>query len=370
MASAQSDPCAVIDSCPLGQLASRSGIDFGFFYGPTGDATREALSVRHSTMYTNHAFSWNVMEPTRGVYNFGPADANAAFADAHGLRQQGFHFAWDNQALDDLPTWVEAITDPDELRNVLRGRARAIFHRYPTLRQIDVINEPLETLGGAMYHNHFYDVLGPDYVVQLFKIMGEEAPPDVKLTINENFVEYFPAKADGLVALAKSVLDAGLRIDGVGLQSHFLLGEPDWGLYRSTMERLAALGLDVYVSELDVPVGSVPDRFQLQASRYRNAAKTCLAVKACKEFFIWGLDDSNSWLDWFLGPNLDPLPFDKTLAPKPAFDALYEAFLAGRPVNEPTTTTSVPPPPPTTTPVPPPIAAPPTAISVTPTYTG
>ena len=202
------DPCAVIDSCSLGELAARSGIEFGFFYGPSGDPTREALSTRHSTMYTNHAFSWRVIEPSRGVYNFGPADANAAFAEAHGLRHQGFHFAWDNGTLDD-----------------------------------------------------------------------------------------------------------------------------------STMERLGDLGLEVYVSELDVPVGPEPDRFEVQAARYRVAAESCLAVAACTQFFIWGLDDSESWLDWFLAPGLDPLVFDAALQPKPAYDDLYRAFLTGRPVPASTPTT-------------------------------
>ena len=338
-AASQVDPCEVVDSCSLGELAARSGIDVGFFYGPTGDSAREALSVRHSTMYTNHAFSWKVIEPARGVYDFGPADANAQFAADHGLRHQGFHFAWDNEALDDFPDWVAAITDPDELRDVLRGRARTIFDRYPTLRQIDVINEPFESLGGALHQNHLADVLGPDYVLELFAIVGEEAPPGVALTLNENLIEYFPEKADALVALARSIVDAGLRIDGVGLQSHFFFGgDPDWELYRTTMRRLAALGLEVYVSELDVPVGPVADRFAVQADRYRKATEACLAEPACTQLFIWGLDDSESWLDWFLGPDLDPLLFDADLARKPAFDAVYEALLGGRPPAAPTTT--------------------------------
>lgn len=364
------DPCAVIDSCSLGELGARSGIEVGFFYGPTGDPAREALSVRHSTMYTNHAFSWKVMEPARGVYDFGPADANAAFAAAHGLRHQGFHFAWDNATLDDFPEWAAAITDPDELRATLRARARVIFDRYPTLRQIDVINEPLEGAGGRLHPNHFADVLGPDYVLELFEIVGEEAPPGVALTINENLVEYFPEKADGLVELARSVVDAGLRIDGVGLQSHFFFGgEPDWALYRSTMERLGALGLEVSVSELDVPVGPVPDRFEVQADRYRAAAETCLAVAACTQFFIWGLDDSASWLDWFLGPGLDPLPFDADLQPKPAYDALYRAFLAGRPVASPSAPPSSVDPTASSAPTVG-AAALPTAVPVAPAFTG
>lgn len=335
------DPCAVVDSCGLGELAARSGVRFGFLYGPSSDAARQELSLRHSTMALNHALSWNVIEPSRGTYVFAPADAHAAYAEAHDLDQHGMHFVWDQAGLDDLPAWVETVTDADELRSVLRQRARVLFDRYPGLAELDVINEPLGTLDGALVRNHFFEVLGPDYVLELFAIVGAEAPPGVRLTINENLVEYSPEKADALVALAASVRDAGLRIDGVGLQTHLLFGgDPDWALYRSTMERIGALGLSVQVSELDVPVGQVPDRFGLQADRYRRVVETCLAVAACDEVFVWGLDDSETWLDGFLGPGLDPLLFDAALAPKPAYAAVYEALLVGRPGVDPGATTT------------------------------
>lgn len=355
------DPCAVLDRCSLGELAMRSGIRFGFLYGPSSDTVRQDLSLRHSTMALNHALSWNVIEPSRGDYVFAPADAHAAYAVAHDLEQHGMHFVWDQAGLDDLPAWVETITDPDELRAVLRQRARMLFDRYPGLAELDVINEPLGTLDGALVRNHFFEVLGPDYVLELFAIVGAEAPPGVRLTINENLVEYSPEKADALVALAASVRDAGLRIDGVGLQTHLLFGgDPDWALYRSTMERIGALGLSVQVSELDVPVGQVPDRFGLQADRYRRVVETCLAVPACDEVFVWGLDDSETWLDGFLGPGLDPLLFDADLAPKPAFVAVYDALRTGRPeAGVPTPTAG---------------SAPTTALgdaaTVTPTFTG
>jgi endo-1,4-beta-xylanase len=113
------------------------------------------------------------------------------------------------------------INDPDELRALLVERAEVIFERYPDLDRINVINEPLPTLGGGseLYESYFFRVLGPDYIAELFEIVDAAAPDDVKLVLNENFVEYFPEKAEGLVALVTDLVQRGVPIDSVGKSS-------------------------------------------------------------------------------------------------------------------------------------------------------
>jgi endo-1,4-beta-xylanase len=294
-------------------------------------ATSRAVIAREANVIVNHGFSWNVMEPTPGHFDFGPADAVDAFARAHHMTEIGMHFAWDQALLDDLPAWVAAIDDPDELRAVLARRAAAIFHRYPHLARLDVINEPLEIGGGTPYRNHFAAVLGDDYITQLFEIVRAAAPPTTQLFVNENFVEYFPDKADGLVALVQSLLRSGVRVDGVGLQSHFLFGEPDFDLLARTGQRLEALGVKVFLSELDVPVtADVPHRDAVQASGYRCAVETCLGWRTCDVINVWGVDDGHTWLDGLLGPGTDPLLFDRGLRPKAAYFAFRSALIDHR----------------------------------------
>jgi endo-1,4-beta-xylanase len=322
--------CAVAGDCRLWEAARGAGLRFGLLGGPEPSAATD-VALAESRTFTNHAFSWNVIWPERDRWNFAPADAGNRYARRHHLFQTGFHFAWDQQLLDDLPEWVERITDPDELRAVIRERARVIFRRYPRLDAIDVVNEPLEVAGGGTYRNHFFEVLGPDYVEQLFRIVADEAPRRTRLFVNENLVEYFPAKADALVALVRDLVDSGARIDAVGLQTHLFLGEPDWTLLRTTMERLADLGVEVWVTELDAPVPvDQPDRLAVQAERYRRVVATCLDVDACRSVFVWGVSDADSWINWFLAPSLSPLLFDEGLAPKPAYFATRDALLAGR----------------------------------------
>ena len=64
------------------------------------------------------------------------------------------------------------------------------------------------------------------------------------------------------------------------------------------MQRFAALGLDVAVTELDdriqLPASSA--NLQQQATDYANVVKDCLAVSRCVGISQWGVDDANSWI--------------------------------------------------------------------------
>jgi endo-1,4-beta-xylanase len=325
--------CADPEDCRLWEAGRFAGVRFGFHDedgagGPDGE-----VAAREGNAFTNHGVSWAAFQPTPDATT-GSMDAACTFAAANDLFQVGFHFVWNQLLLDDLADWVLAIDDPTELRAVLRERVRLIFERCPGLDRIDVVNEPLGVLSGStLYENHFFQVLGPDYIAELFHIVREEAPEGVELFLNENFVEYFPERAAAFVALVRQLVEDGVPVDAVGLQTHLLLGEPEgWALYRETMEQLAALGVKVFVSELDVPVPpDLPDRFEVQAERYRRVVEVCLAVPACDMIIVWGIGDEHTWLNWF-GPfnDPDPLLFDDFLRPKPAYFAMREALLRGR----------------------------------------
>jgi GH35 family endo-1,4-beta-xylanase len=326
--------CADPEDCRLWEAGRVAGVRFGFHDengagGPDGD-----LAAREGNAFTNHGVSWASFQPTPDSVT-GSMDAACSFAEANDLFQVGFHFVWNQQLLDDLADWVLEIDNPAELRAVLRERVQLIFERCPGLDRIDVLNEPFGLLvGSTLYQNHFYQVLGPDYIAELFQIVRDEAPEEVELFLNENFVEYFPQRAAAFVALVRDLVEDGAPVDAVGLQTHLLLGEPDWALYRETLEQLAALGVKVFVTELDVPVPpDLPDRFEVQAERYRRVVEACLAVPECDTIIVWGISDEHTWLNWFdllTGPDPDPLLFDDFLQPKPAYFAVREALLRGR----------------------------------------
>lgn len=315
----------------LAEAARAAGVRAGVLADRRSVAENELLD-REFDVLVAHGLSWNVIHPEPDVWNFGPADQVFELAAVSGKSVIGMHFVWEQLVLDDAADWVLAIDDPDELRAVLREHLRTIHARYAgRLHALTVVNEPLEIAGGALHRNHFHRVLGPDYVAEVFRIARAEAP-GVELILNENFTEYFPAKAAGLVDLVARLVADGAPIDAVGLQTHLIFGEPDWDLMRRTMKALGDLGVRVLVTELDAPVPvDLPGRLAVQADRTERVVQTCLLVPACDTVVWWGLHDGLTWLDGFLSPGLSPLLFDASLAAKPSYFAVRAALLAHAP---------------------------------------
>ncbi|MCA9772029.1 MAG: endo-1,4-beta-xylanase [Myxococcales bacterium] len=324
------DPCTE-GPCTLKDAADAAGLRVGTVL-ELGAPDEEALVAREFNAVTIHGISWGVIEPERGLWDFDQADREFAFARDHDLRVTAMHFLWNQLLLDDLPAWVLEVTDPDDLRAAIRARIAGLHARYgDQLARITVVNEPLTTFGFDVWPNHFHDVLGPDYIEEAFRIAAEEAPGTERF-LNEILTEYSIGKAHALVALAKSLVDAGAPIDGVGLQSHMFLGEPRWALVEETMDAIAALGLKVAITEMDAPVLPLyPINLFDQAKRMKRNVELCLAHPACDAVTVWGVTDRHSWLDWFLFPGTTPLLFDAELQPKPAYWAVLEELRQGRP---------------------------------------
>ncbi len=346
------EACADGD-CRLWQAGELAGVNIGFLLPQDAGEPGWQIGLDEGNLIATHDVSWRETWPERDEPNWGAPAELYEVARENDLDQAAFHFAWDQEFLDDLPGfpdpgWVQGITDPEELREVLRTRARELFERYPEIDKINVINEPLPTLGqsGEIYQNHFYDVLGPDYIVELFEIVDEEAPEGVDLVLNENYVEYFPVKAEGLVNLVRDLVAAGAPIDAVGFQGHLMFTElldrePDFDLLRATMEEVADLGVDVWISELDNPVDPArEDRFGYQADNYRKEVETCLSIPRCTDILIWGVTDERPlWnhplTTGFIGyEEADALLFDESGEPKPAYFAVRDALLQGRPETD------------------------------------
>jgi endo-1,4-beta-xylanase len=146
--------------------------------------------------------------------------------------------------------------------------------------------------------------------------------------LNENNVERDASKADALVRLVRELLDHGVPIDGVGIQGHLLSGRPTRaGVLGHLIDRLRSLGVDVAVTELDVPRAASGDTGR-QVTAYRRVASECVEA-GCSEITVWGVENTHTWLDDELGRrDTDPLLFDGRGRPTPAFRALRRGISA------------------------------------------
>ena len=137
-----------------------------------------------------------------------------------------------------------------------------------------------------------------------------------------------------------------MPVDGVGLQYHLTNAMPTRAQVDEALGRLGELGLEVHISELDVPVwylGSTLERkLARQAAVYGRVAAACQAQPACFRITTWGFMDRYTWRQpW---DRSLPLPFDAEYAPKPAWQAIQEALHPTAPPPPPPPPPSEPPP--------------------------
>lgn len=73
-----------------------------------------------------NSMKWGSLEATRGQYNWGPADDVVDWATDNGKIIRGHTLVWHSQ----LPSWVEAISDAEELREAIRTHVSETVGRY------------------------------------------------------------------------------------------------------------------------------------------------------------------------------------------------------------------------------------------------
>jgi endo-1,4-beta-xylanase len=73
-----------------------------------------------------NSMKWDATEASRGNFNFNGADQFVNFATSHGLTIRGHNLLWHNQ----LPSWVSAISDVDELTQVIQNHVSTLAGRY------------------------------------------------------------------------------------------------------------------------------------------------------------------------------------------------------------------------------------------------
>jgi endo-1,4-beta-xylanase len=135
-------------------------------------------------------------------------------------------------------------------------------------------------------------------------------------------------------------------LDGIGIQAHLDLAKG--GIDQPKLSRffadIAALGLEIVVTELDVRERDLHAPLPLRDARVAAEVKAYLAVAldqpAVTGVVTWGLTDRDSWLQ---KPGMRVvsteralnrgLPYDAALGRKPMYWSIHKAFLEGRPAS-------------------------------------
>lgn len=340
VSSVGSDTPAPIAAPTLASVAAERGVRIGAGGLRPEDVRDEDVAALLRAQFTQitpgNALKLATVRPERDVWYFEDGDALVDFADRHGIAVRGHTLVWGQTAGNGMPPWMRSLPS-EELLAVMDESIATVVGRYRgRIGRWDVVNEPLVAVGSELDRNPYFVAAGGGEYIEHALRSAHEADPDAELWINEVGTEYLPAKADALVALVTDLKSRGVPLDGVGLQTHLVVDvQISPGLVGDLVRRLKALGVEVAITEMDVPTGPSRD-LAAQASIYRSVVDECVAA-GCEEVTTWGASDRSTWLDReptrrnipslsaFALPSR-PLLFDEQLQPKPAYEALVNLF--------------------------------------------
>src|SRR5690606_2583475 len=276
---------------------------------------------------------FDALQPTEGNFTYGTADQMVDFAIDNGMQVRGHALVWHRQT----PSWVFTGTRDQVLARMQNHITKVMQHFQGRVKVWDVVNEAIMDDGSYRTNDEtedqrsgWYGALGDSYIAEAFKA-ARAADPSAKLFYND-YYNYHPARREAIFNMLKDLLDAGVPVDGVGLQAHLNLRpgtDPNEQSYHQTVENMeiaiemyASLGLDGQITEMDLSlylrgVTYTSDMFYIpdtvttevlneQAERYRQFFEMFRKhADAISSVTFWGIADDNTWLSEFSSERQD-----------------------------------------------------------------
>ncbi|MDZ7723483.1 MAG: endo-1,4-beta-xylanase [candidate division KSB1 bacterium] len=317
------------------------------------DPDAHLIAIREMNSITpENCMKWEHVQPNPGEFTFERADRFVKFGEEHNMFIVGHTLIWHSQT----PEWVfqddnEGAATRDLLLKRMQEHINAVTGRYAERIQAwDVLNEAIEE-DGSLRQTPWLRIIGEDYIQKAFEF-AKQAAPYAELYYND-YNLWKPEKRRGAIREIKKLMDAGVRIDAVGLQGHWRLGDPTLEQIQAMIEDFAKLDLKVMITELDISVlpnvwamsadvrnsiekrddlnpfpGGIPDSVQTQLTeRYQALFRLFLDHhQSIDRVTFWGIYDGTSWLNHYpvRGRTDYPLLFNRELQKKPAYDAVIQ----------------------------------------------
>ena len=325
---------AFADGPTLVELSEREGVYIGAAVDPLRLGTEiyaDTLKTHFNYVTPENAMKLGNIHPQPDTYDFGPADRIVEFARENGMKVRGHALVWHSQNagwLDgpEAPDWTR-----DELIEVMREHIFEVAGRYKDdIFAWDVVNEALD--GGNYRASFWYNTIGPEYIAMAFRF-AHEAAPNARLYYNDYGIEVVNAKSDKMYEMVTGLLEDGVPIHGVGLQTHLILGGGfNFESFHANIQRFMDLGLFVDLTEIDIRIQTpvTDEELAEQGRMYKRLAEVYLSFATADTFVTWGVTDRFSWIPYSFEGFDEPLLFDRWYDPKPAFFSTREALEAGR----------------------------------------
>ena len=320
------------------------------------DSLATAVITKHfNSIVAENCMKPEALQPQEGKFKWRKADRFVQFGEERGMAVIGHVLVWHSQT----PDWffkdtAGNVASKELLTERMRNHIHTVVGHYKgRIKGWDVVNEAIED-DGTYRQSPWFQILGPEYIEMAFRF-AHEADPDAELYYNDYSMS-MPEKREKVCRMVRDLKAKGVRIDGIGMQSHNGLTWPSNEDYEASIEAFAACGVNVMITELDMNVLPNPDSFSgaevsqnFEYNERMDPYKDGLPADVSKridqrwvEFFklykrhqqqisrvcVWGISDGQSWMnDWPInGRTAFPLLFDRQYKPKPMVQEIIRLY--------------------------------------------
>jgi len=275
-------------------------------------------------------FYWGAFEPARGRPDTSRLHQAAKWFVDHGCRVKGHPLVWHTLTAD----WLREMSTADVEAAVRARIRREVADFADVVHAWDAINEAviMPVFRNERQRNAITRLAWERGRIATVRLAFEEAratDPAATLLLNDFDL------STAYECLIEGVLEAGIHVDAIGLQSHMHQGY--WGEEKTLaiLERFSRYGLPIHMTETTLVSGalmppevedlndyqppswpSTPAGERRQGDEIVRHYRTLLSHPAVQAITYWGLSDDGAWL----GAPSGLVRADGT--PKPAYDAL------------------------------------------------
>ena len=302
----------------------------------------EIIKKQFNSVTAENAWKPGEIHPKEDVWNFGLADSIANFCRENGIKMRGHCLCWHSQFADWMFTDKKGKPVKKEVFYArLRDHIHTVVNRYKDVVYAwDVVNEamaddgrPFEFVDGKLVpaspyrQSRHFKLCGDEFIAKAFEF-AREADADALLFYND-YSCVDKGKRERIYNMVKKMKDAGVPIDGIGMQGHYNIYFPDEDQLDLTITKFKELVKHIHITELDLRTNTESggqlmfSRGEakpmagyigtLQEDQYNRLFRIFRKhADVIDNVTFWNLSDKDSWL----GVNNHPLPFDENFKAK------------------------------------------------------
>lgn len=299
------------------------------------EAEQRVVLANFNSVTCENAMKPGELHPAEDVWRWERADSIANWCRRNHIPMRGHCLVWHNQFANWMLLDKEGRPVAKEVfYERLRRHIHTVMNRYKDVVYCwDVVNEAIADHpgpAGVPYRDsQLYKLCGDEFIAKAFEF-AREADPKAQLFYND-YNAADKGKCQRICNMVQKMKDAGVPIDGIGMQGHYNIYGPTMGEVSAAIEKYASIVGHIQITELDIRVNKEMGG-QLQFSRQGVEIKSHIRTLHTRQYdqlfktlrrhrdvidvvTFWNLSDRDSWL----GTSNYPLLFDKELKPKKAY---------------------------------------------------